>query len=65
VKQQRARHLDRLLRIVDGDVDVEPEDELSAGDVLELVDEVPVAVARRDPLALEEAERMRARRPDA
>ena len=46
-------------------MDVHAEDQLAAGDVLELVDEVPVAVARRDPLALEEAERMRARRADA
>ena len=44
---------------------VHAEDQLAAGDVLELVDQVAVAVARRDPLALEEAERMRARRADA
>ena len=41
------------------------EDQLAAGDVLELVDEVAVAVARGDPLALEEAERVRAGRADA
>ena len=46
-------------------MDVAAEDELAAGDVLELVDEVPVAVARGDPLALEEAERVRARRAHA
>src|SRR5207237_9086990 len=34
--------LDRLLRIVDGDVDVQPEDELAPRDVLHLVDEAAV-----------------------
>ena len=57
--------LDRLLRVVHRDVDVQAEDQLAARDVLELVDEVPVAVARRDPLALEEAERVRPGRADA
>ena len=57
--------LDRLLGVVDRDVHVQAEDQLAARDVLELVDEVPVAVARGDPLALEEAERVRAGRADA
>jgi hypothetical protein len=46
-------------------VDVHAEDQLATRDVLELVDEVAVAVARRDPLPLEEAERVCARRADA
>jgi hypothetical protein len=50
---------------VDGHVDVHPEDQLAAGDVLHLVDEVVVPVARRDPLPLEQAERMRPGRADA
>ena len=57
--------LDRLLRVVDGDVDVHPEDQLAPRDVLELVDEGAVAVLRGDPLALEEAERVRPGRADA
>ena len=63
--EQPVHDLDRLLRIVDGDVHVHAEDQLAPGDVLELVDEGPVAVARGDPLALEEAERVRAGRADA
>jgi hypothetical protein len=59
VWKQAVHDLDRLLRIVDRDVHVHPEDELAPGDVLHLVDERVVAVLRRDPLALEEAERMR------
>src|SRR5205807_8591938 len=62
VVEEAVDDLDRLVGIVDGHVDVHPEDQLAPGDVLELVDEVPVAVARRDPLPLEEAERMRAGR---
>ncbi len=57
--------LNRLLGVVDGDVDVHPEDELAPRDVLHLVDERAVAIFRRDPLALEERERMCARRADA
>ena len=57
--------LDRLLRVVDGDVHVHPEDELAPRDVLHLVDESVVAILRGDPLALEEAERVRAGRADA
>ena len=56
--------LDRLLRIVDRDVHVHPEDELAPCDVLELVDERAVAILRGDPLTLEEAEGVRARRAD-
>ena len=56
MREQPVHDLDRLLGVVDRDMDVQPEDQLAAGDVLELVDEVPVAVARGDPLALEEAE---------
>jgi len=46
-------------------VQVHAEDQLAPGDVLELVDEPPVAVAGRDPLAFEEAERVRACRAEA
>ena len=63
--EQPVHDLDGFLRVIDGDVDVHAEDQLAAGDVLELVDEVAVAVARRDPLALEEAERVGAGRADA
>ena len=56
---------DGLLGRVDRDVDVHPEDELAPGDVLELVHELVVAVARGDPLALEQAERMRPGGADA
>jgi hypothetical protein len=65
VEEEGARHLDRLLRVVHGHVDVEAEDELAARHVLELVDEISVAVAGGDPLALEEAEGMRAGGADA
>src|SRR6185436_7135165 len=60
VEEERARDLDRLFRVVDRDMDVQTEDELAARDVLELVDEIPVAVSCGDALALEEAERVRA-----
>ena len=40
VREQAVHDLDRLLGVVDGDVDVHPEDQLAARDVLELVDEV-------------------------
>ena len=63
--EQAVHHLDRLLGVVDRDVHVHAEDQLAARDVLQLVDELAVAVARGDPLALEEAERVRARRAEA
>ena len=63
--EQAVDDLDRLLGVVDRDVDVHAEDQLASGDVLELVDERAVAVACRDPLALEEAERVRPGRADA
>ena len=63
--EQAVDDLDRLLRVVDRDVNVHPEDELAAGDVLHLVDQRPVAVIRRDALPLEEAERVRPGRADA
>ena len=63
--QQAVDDLDRRVGIGDRDVHVQPEDQLAPRDVLHLVDEVVVAVARGDALALEEAERMRARRADA
>src|SRR5215207_5411867 len=62
--EQGAHHLYRLLAVVHSDVNVQPEDELAPGDVLELVDEVPVAIAGGDPLALEEAEGVSAGRAD-
>ena len=65
MREQTVDDLDRLLGIVDRDVDVEAEDELPAGHVLHLVDQVPVTVAGGDPLPLEEAEGVRARGPDA
>ena len=65
VREQAVHDLDRLVGIVDRDVDVHPEDQLAPRDVLELVDQRVVAVLRRDALSLEEAERMRAGRPDA
>jgi hypothetical protein len=65
VGEQPVDDLDRFLRVVDGDMDVQAEDQLAPGHVLELVDEVPVAVARGDALALEQAERVRARGADA
>ena len=51
---ETVHDLDCLLRVVHSDVDVHAEDELSARDVLELVDERAVAILRRDALALEE-----------
>ena len=62
---QAVHDLDRLLGVVHGDVDVQAEDQLAPCDVLELVDEVPVAVARSDALALEQRERVRPGRADA
>ena len=47
---QPVHDLDRLLGVVDGDVDVHPEDQLAPRDVLHLVDERAVAVLRGDPL---------------
>ena len=65
MEEQAVEDADRLLRVVDRDVDVHAEDQLAARDVLELVDERAVAVAGGDALALEEAERVRAGRADA
>ena len=62
--EEAVHHLDRLLRIVDRHVHVHAEDQLATGDVLHLVDELPVAVSRGDPLALEQAERMGSGRAD-
>ena len=63
--EQPVHDLDRLLGAVDRDVDVHPEDQLAPGDVLHLVDHAAVAVLGGDPLALEEAERVRPGRADA
>src|SRR5439155_10403631 len=65
LRQQPVDDPDCLVRFVDRDVDVHAEDELAPGHVLELVDERPVAVSGSDPLALEQAERVRARGADA
>jgi hypothetical protein len=65
VNEERRSHLDRLLGVVDRDVHVHPEDQLAPRDVLQLVDELAVAVLRGDPLPLEEAERMRPGRAEA
>jgi hypothetical protein len=45
VHEQAVHHLDHLLRVVDRDVHVHPEDQLAPRDVLELVDELAVAIA--------------------
>jgi hypothetical protein len=63
VREQPVHDLDRLVGVVDRDVDVHPEDQLPPRDVLELVDQRVVPVRRRDPLPLEEAVRMRPGRP--
>ena len=62
---QPVDDLDRLLRIVDRDVHVEAEDQLTPGDVLHLVDERAIAVSGGDALALEERERVRSGGSDA
>ena len=62
--EEPVHDLDRLLGIVDSDVDVHAEDQLATGDVLHLVDERPVSILRRDPLPLEEAKGVRAGRSD-
>ena len=59
MREERVRDRDRLVGVVDRGVDVHAEDQLAAGDVLQLLDEPPVAVLGGDPLALEEAERVR------
>ena len=59
--KQRVCHRDRLVGVVDRGVHVHPEDQFAARDVLELLDERPVAVAGGNLLALKEAERMRSR----
>ena len=65
LREEPVHDLDRLVGIVDRHVDVHPEDQLAPCHVLELVDERVVAVLRRDPLPLEEAEGVGARRADA
>ena len=50
--------------VVDADMHVQPVDELAAPRVLQLVDQHPVAVAVHDALALEQAERVCARRAE-
>ena len=57
-------HVDRLVGIVDADVDVHAEDELLAGDEAQRGDEVAVARAGDDPLVLPHRERVRARGAD-
>ena len=53
--------VDRLVGVVDADVDVHAEDELLARDEAQRGDEVAVARARDDPLVLPHRERVRAR----
>jgi hypothetical protein len=65
VGEQAVDDVDRLVGVVDGDVNVHPEDQLAPRDVLHLVDQRAVAVSRGDPLSLEQAERMRTRAADA
>ena len=65
MREQAVHDLDRLLGVVHRDVDVQTEDQLAPRDVLELVDEMPVAVARGDALALEQRERVSPGRADA
>ena len=52
--------VDRLVGVVDPDVDVQAEDDLLARDEAQPVDQVAVARARGDPLVLPQRERMRA-----
>ena len=71
VRRQRQQHrhvdahpvgdVDRLLGVVDADVDVHPEDELLPRDEAQRVDEVVVARAAHDALVLPHRERVRAR----
>ena len=56
--------VDRLVRIVDGDMHVHPEDQLLAGDEPQRGDQIPVARPRDDPLVLPHRERMGAGRAD-
>ena len=60
-----VRDVDRLVGVVDPDVDMDAEQELLANDELEAGDEVAVAVDGNDPLVLPHRERVRAGRPDA
>ena len=57
--------VDRLLGIVEPDVDVQPEDDLLARDEAQLVDEVAIARRGGDPLVLPARQRVRAGRADA
>ena len=56
--------VDRLVGIVEPDVDVQPEDDLLARDEAQRVDEVAVARRGGDPLVLPARERVRAGRAD-
>ena len=64
VRLQRADDPDRPVGIIDGDMDVQAEDQLPARRVLKFVDERAVPLATGHPLALEQAERMRAGRAE-
>src|SRR5207245_9726501 len=54
----------RLVWVVEADVDVQPEDYLLARDEAQRVDQVAVALARRDAVLLPQRERMRPGRAD-
>ena len=64
MREKPVDDLDRFLCVIDRHVHVHPEDQLTAGDVLQLVDERLVAILRGDVLPLEEAERVGPGRPD-
>ena len=57
--------VDRLVGVVEADVDVQPEDDLLAGDEAQLLDQVAVARRGGDPLVLPARERVRAGGADA
>ena len=57
--------VDRLVGVVDADMDVHAEDELLARDEAQGRDEIAVARTRDDPLVLPHRERVGARRADA
>jgi hypothetical protein len=59
LREQPVDDLDRLVGIVDSDVDVHAEDQLAPRHVLHLIDQRVVTVARGDPLPLEQAEGVR------
>src|SRR6185312_15413726 len=64
IRAHAVRACDRLLRRVEADVHVQPEDELALGDPAHRLDEVDVALLESHLLVLVTREGMRARRGD-